>query len=237
MDWHNKETLLRQFTSYLDSVTDIPEDVNAIPDLFSLLTELMAVKNEVKIESRQVKAALELFRESFGILKQANSSLEDEVIRQRNQTEQAIQKAELDLLLELLELRDRLQAGHKQLVDYHPHWLARFGGALEYVHEVAVGQKMLLRRLDEILLRRDVKALTTLGCQFDPLTMHAVQVVNDNTNADGVVVAETRTGFIRLVRGATSAHTSSCDRLLRPAEVTVNKLGDAGVSPTSPIGE
>jgi molecular chaperone GrpE len=208
-----------RFSAYLDELDEwdeldkLPEAIDCPDtDRFSLVVELAALKNEVKLESRQVKTALELFRDTFEVLRQAHSQLETSYAKQREQETQTCQETERSFILELLELRDRLQAGHEQLSSYRPNWWAKQGKAGEYVAEVAVGQAMLLRRLDETLVRRKVVPLTVLGQRFDPKLMHAVHTVQDTNSADGVVVAEIRSGFLY------------DKQLLRPAEVTVNKI-------------
>lgn len=213
MDAAAKEALMYRLSNYLNELDTLPDLIDySEPDRFSLVTELAAIKNEVKLESRQVKTALDLFRETFEVLRQTHVQTEANLTKQREQDTKARQDAERAILLDFLELRDRLQAGHSHLSNYQPNWLAKWGGAAEYMAEVAVGQAMLLRRLDEILIRRGIQILMTLGQHFDPMTMHAVQTVQDANIEDGLVVAETRSGF--LYRG----------QLLRPAEVTVNKI-------------
>lgn len=212
MDETDKERLVERFRDYLESMEEyLPQQAPETPDLFTLLSELTALKNEVKIESRQVKTALDEFRGLFDTLQQANARLDGELGRQREHETRERQDAERDLLLELLELRDRLQAGQDQLRGYRPGWLARRGGAGEYVSGIAAGQAMLLRRLDEILARRGVRALPALEQRFDPRSMHAAETANHPERDDGQVVGEIRTGFF--FHG----------RLLRPAEVIVNK--------------
>ncbi|OQY48555.1 MAG: hypothetical protein B6247_24935 [Candidatus Parabeggiatoa sp. nov. 2] len=63
MDESTKEKLITQFSAYLDSY-QVNEETQQT-DLFSLFTELAALRNEVKLESRQVKNALDLFKETF----------------------------------------------------------------------------------------------------------------------------------------------------------------------------
>jgi len=71
---------------------------------------------------------------------------------------------------------------------------------------------MNLQRLDDILARRGVRPLRVLGLRFDPQTMHAAEAGPDPGQADGLVLAELRRGFVQ------------GQRLLRPAEVVVNRL-------------
>jgi len=212
MDTLVKEQLMERFGAYLDATNEPPADMPAeAPDLFTLLAELAALKSEVKLESRQVKAALEQFRELFDGLRRANARLEEELGQRREQDQASRHLEERGLLLELLDLRDRLQAGRDQARRYSPGWLARRGGAAGFVGGMADGLQMNLDRLDGILGRRGVRPLETLDRAFDPQTMHAAEIVRRADRPTGTVLGEIRRGF--LYHG----------RLLRPAEVIVNK--------------
>lgn len=212
MDETAKEQLLARFQAYLDAAETEPagEDDEA-PDLFTLLAELAALKNEVKIESRQVKTALDQFRELFDTLRQSNTRLGEALERQQEAARSERAEAERGLLLELLELHDRLRAGCDQAHRYRPGWMARRGGAGAFVAGMAEGMAMNLRRLDETLARRGIRPLESVGRAFDPQTMHAAEVTRDRTRRDGEVTGELRRGFVQ--------H----GRLLRPAEVIVNR--------------
>lgn len=216
MDQATRELLLVRFADYLDRAdtdgdTDTGDDATT-PDLFTLLAEVAALKNEVKIEARQVKGALEQFRAAFDLLHQAQSRLEEGQTQRLEAERRVRQDTERDLLRELLDLRDRLQAGYDQARRYHPGWLTRHRKSRQFVAAMAEGLGMNLRRLDETLARRGIQPLRVQGQRFDPLTMHATEVAQDPTQAEGTVLAELRRGFMQ------------GDRLLRPAEVVVNRL-------------
>lgn len=212
MDALAKEELVARFHAYLDAAETMQAGQDPVPpDLFTLLAELAALKSEVKLEARQVKTALEQFRELFDTLQQANAHLGEELRRRQEGERVDRQDAERDLLLELLELRDRLQAGHDQALRYRPGWMARRGGAGRFVADMADGLAMNLRRVDDTLARRGVHPLQVVGQPFDARIMHAGEVAHDPGQADGQVLGELRKGFRQR------------DRLLRPAEVVVNK--------------
>ncbi|WP_462320227.1 nucleotide exchange factor GrpE [Halochromatium sp.] len=237
MDRATKEALVERFRAYLDqppAVTqagaklssdapdasvaldapDAPEAINApsdAPDLFSLLAELAALKNEVKLESRQVKTALDEFRGLFEALQAAGTRLEQEQQRRREQERAARTREQKELLLELLELRDRLQAGQASAAGYRPKGLFGRRRAREFAAAMAEGLAMNLRRLDETLARRGVRPLPALGKVFDPHRMHAAELAFDPQIPVGQVIAERRPGF--LLEG----------ELLRIAEVVVNR--------------
>lgn len=231
MDAAAKEQLVERFRAYLESSDLEANDLEASdleasdaqnaepakateadsPDLYTLLAEQAALKNEVKLESRQIKAALDQFRELFDTLRQTNTRLGEELERQQQGARDQQREAERALLLELLELRDRLRAGHDQARRYRPGLLARRGGAGTFVAGMADGSAMNLARLDDILVRRGVSPLPSVGQAFDPHTMHAAEVVREAGWEEGEVVSELRTGYLQ--------H----NRLLRTAEVIVNK--------------
>jgi molecular chaperone GrpE len=224
MDAATREDLLARFAAYLEDLEDdlpeLAEGDEQTPNLFALLAELAALKNEVRLESRQVKTALDQFRDAFELVRDAQSRLVETEAQRADADKRARADRERDLILELLELRDRLQAGHDQARRYQPGWMARRGGAESFVSGMADGLAMSLRRLDETLARRDVRALPVLGARFDPLTMHAAETGRDPARPGGTVLAELRRGF---VQGG---------RLLRPAEVSVNRLESPGPTDT-----
>ena len=210
-----KQQLVERFRTYLETAdTGAAEADPDAPDLFTLLAELMALKNEVKLESRQVKGALEQFREVFDTLRLANERLSGELHRHQQQQSDSAAEAEQPLLIELIELRDRLQAGHVHADSYKPGWLARRGHADRFVAGMAEGLAMNLRRLDETLIRWDVRPIDAVGQSFDPRVMSTVDVVGDPARRNGEVISEVRVGYLR------------GRELLRTADVIVNKLQD-----------
>jgi molecular chaperone GrpE len=187
------------------------EDEDEAPDLFTLLAELAALKNEVRIESRQVKAALDEFSAVFDTLRGNAGRLQEQMDRQHERAGAERREGEQALFLELLDLRDRLAAGEEQASRYAPGWLARRGGAGAFVSGMAEGMALNLRHLDELLARRGVRRLEALHRPFDPHTMRAVATDWDAARAEGVVLGVARAGYLR------------DGRVLRLAEVIVNK--------------
>ena len=211
MDEATKDALAGAFRSYLDRAESADDAAEPAPDLFTLLAELAALKNEVKLESRQVKTALDQFRELFDTLRDTQGRLADEQRLRCDQLRAAERRDGRDLLLELLDLRDRIQAGQDQAARFRPSWLARGRRAPTLIAGLADGMAMNLRRLDEILARRGVRPLKSVGQTFDPHRMHAAELTRDPQRPDGQVVAELRPGWL------------IDDELLRAAEVVVNR--------------
>lgn len=225
MNAEARDRLVEQFRTYLDDTAPSAADneieatrdvaTEASCDLFTLFTELAALKNEVRLESRQLKVALEKFGELFDSLHESNQQLTRELNTQRNASSHAIGDAESKLLLEIVDLRDRLQAGLDTAQGYRATGLARLSGTpAGFIESLADGMAISLRRTDELLARYRVVPLAAVGQPLDPSTMHANAVESHENKPDGTVLNEVRKGYTRN------------DDVLRLAEVIVNKRPD-----------
>ena len=103
MDSEQKELYIDRFRSYLDSVASNPDDNVEQTDMYSLFVELAALKNEVKLESRQVKNALDEFKKVFELLENTNMQLSEDLKRSQAAQEQQHRSRLRPLLLELLD--------------------------------------------------------------------------------------------------------------------------------------
>jgi len=217
MDTETKEQLLDRFQAYLDS---LPETVTAAAetgqtDLFSLFTELATLKNEIRLESRQVKTALDEFKAVFTTMDTNQVQLNEALERARTALQEQRRALLRPLLLELLELRDRLEAGLQAVRNYRPSrpsWLHKRDRTL--LAAVEQGQEISLRRLEQVLHAQHVVPLETLGQRLDPYTMRAADIDQRGDVDDGIVTAELRKGF------------DWEDELLRVAEVKVNRRSE-----------
>lgn len=111
-----------------------------------------------------------------------------------------IETAESSLILELLQIVDD------------------FGRALKHDDNEKVtfrqGIEMIAVKLDEILERRGVKPIESVGKQFDPNYHEAILQTEVEDNDDGIILEEVQTGYF------------FNDRVLRPAKVIVAKRKD-----------
>jgi molecular chaperone GrpE len=114
------------------------------------------------------------------------------------------------LLLELLELRDRLAAGLHQPVP-PGRWIDRLRRRrMDETEGWREGLAIMLRRLDRILGDRRVVPIEVVGRPFNPRLSRVVSTIRDAAAGPGIVVEETRAGFLWE------------EELLRVAEVIVN---------------
>ncbi|MBF0260487.1 MAG: nucleotide exchange factor GrpE [Magnetococcales bacterium] len=210
-----QEALLAQFRDYLEQTGEEPVADEPQVDLYTLFGELAALKNEIRIESRQVKSALEQFRALVDPLRAGHAAMEEKIQRMHEEPRLAGQEALRPVLLELLELRDRLIASLEMSParqEDNRFFKRLFRKRQERIEAWHAGQEMLLWRLDQLLTAQEIQPLELLDRPFDPRLARAVRVACHNGVADGVVRTEMRKGF--LWHG----------ELLRLAEVVVNKI-------------
>jgi molecular chaperone GrpE len=214
-----KQALIDRFRGYLDMVEDgeePPDDSGETADLFSVLVEMAALRSEVRTESRLVKEALEQFRGVFNSLQASQATLQRERDRARAEARDQAQSALRPLLLDVIDLRDRLMAALTLSAAARPRWRdylwRRDRSGVAAWQE---GLRMTLRRLDQVLLDRRVVATRLVGLPFDPRLARAIGTAADSAVAEGTVIKEVRAGFLW------------DDQVLRTAEVIVSK-GDAG---------
>lgn len=226
MDSEIKEQLLERFRAYLDQQPEVPADTDEDErrtDLYSLFSELVALKNEVRLESRQVKTVLDEFRAVFETLQASQSQLGRELDRAHQAAPEQRRAALKPVLLELVELRDRFEAGLRVLHNYRPtlwvRWLGRRRRERDLLQAVAQGQDISLRRLDQLLNAQQVVPLAAEGQPLDPHTMRAAELDQRPDLANGIVTEELRKGY--LWQG----------ELLRLAEVKVNRQPEPPAEP------
>jgi molecular chaperone GrpE len=177
------------------------------PDLFTLWSQLTTLTRETQLQGRatnrlhaDLSAALERLAQSV--------TPADAVARR---LVEARREARLEVIGELLEVRDRLTRG----IEEARRRLAALRGL-----RARLGQRPLLaalvegaalarERLDDALRRFDVQEIACHGEAFDPALMRAVEVVETTEAPPGTVVEVFRAGY------------ASNGRVLRFAEVKV----------------
>ncbi len=208
-----KQALLSRFQAYLDTAEpEAPEPRTEASDLYSLFVEVAGLRSEVRTESRLVKEALDQFRGVFDMLQASQAGVQQELDRARSAVRDQADAALRPLLLDVVDLRDRLLAALKLAAAPRSGWAGRLlrrpasGG--EAWQE---GLRMTLRRLDQVLLDRRVAPMQLVGLPFDPRRARVVATSANSSAADGTVLEEVRAGFLW------------DDQVLRTADVIVSK--------------
>jgi molecular chaperone GrpE len=178
-----------------------------------LFAELSILRNEVRIEARQFKTALDDMRALGQLLGEQNERLTRDLERAREAAASAQRQVERRLLLDMLDVRDRVDAAVSVFRAWRPSFLSRLATTeTKIVRGMGEGIELTLQRLDDLLVERRVRPIEALGTRLDPNIMRAIGVESDPLRGVGEVLREVRRGYLRE------------DDLLRPAEVIVNRL-------------
>lgn len=205
MDPERRQQLLDTVASWLDTLDveepppsgvapEVAEAAAPTPDLFTLLSQLAALTRETQLQGRatnrlhaELSAKLDTIAASQLTTETMNRSLSE-----------ARREARLDVMAELLEVRDRLSRGineaERRLASLHGIW-ARFASR-QVLTALLEGNALARERLDDLLRRLDVQEIPALGRPFDPTLMRAVEVVQDSTTAPDTVLEIFRPGYI-----------------------------------------
>ena len=211
------EQLLQQFENYLENALESRDDPVKKLDLFSFYSEIIALKNEVKIESRLIKQGLDDFKETAAVIEQVKTGLDSRSREKDRELKVTAERSVLrPVLLGLIDLYDRIHASlHAVSVKRPTGLLFRLRLCRshdgEVIRSMREGQKMILERILALLADCGVHPIEAPGCRFNPQTMRAVGTDVVSEIEEGMVSVELRAGF------------TWNDEVLRPAEVRVNR--------------
>ncbi|MEE9337099.1 MAG: nucleotide exchange factor GrpE [Methylococcaceae bacterium] len=210
-----KNELLEQFRDFLEQDASGQFELQNPPDLHSLLSELTVLKTEVKVEARQYKNTLGLLSSSLDTLQEDNKTLSAELALYQHRLEQQKNDMTKKMLLEMVDIYDRLNSGVKTLEHYRPI-SGLFKKSREkdvrFIERFKQGQLISIKRFEQCLQSYQVQMIECIGKKFDPKTMSALETGYDPQFENGMVLEELRTGFL------------FDNQVLRLAEVKVNKL-------------
>ncbi len=209
-----KTELLTQFQSYLDKSQINAFSTQEQPDLHTLLSELTSLKTEVKAESRQYKNTLDTLGSALETVQEDNKTLAAELAASTERLIQQQADMQRTMLLEMVDLYDRLSTGANTLQNYQPvNALFKHSQKkdLRFIERFKEGQMMTMRRFEQLLQGYQVRPIECVGKLLDPVSMSAVETGNDPQQGNGIVLQELRKGFLYQ------------DQILRLAEVKVNK--------------
>jgi molecular chaperone GrpE len=146
------------------------------------------------------------------LLGEQNRRLTRDLERAREKEGLSLRQTERLLLLDMLDIRDRIASALSVFNAYRPGFLSRLASTeTRLAQGLGEGIDLTLRRLDDVLAQRRVRAIEAVGGRLDPNTMRVVGVEYRAQSNLGEVLSEARRGFVR------------DDELLRLAEVIVNK--------------
>ena len=230
-DW--KHRALADFRLWLEELDEPPGAAQpdaASCDLHDLFAEFAALRQEVRLQNREQSRAGRELANAAARYDEAGRVLESRDQDLATFESLVSRAAENRCLLPVLDLRDALVRGRGAAVRLRKAGAkagrggkgkggkGRRKGARKLLRRmqpgmagVVEGYELAIRRCDRMLAQFGVCAVPAVGARFDARTMHAVDTRRVKQQAEGVVVEEYVSGFVR--DGA----------VLRLAEVAVNR--------------
>ncbi len=197
-DW--KKDVLQDFRYWLEELPDArgTEGEGAMDacDLFTLLSEFTALRQEIRFQNREQNRSLQNLVAIIDAFHDA-SDIFKEKAQEINGLEERIRiTAEKKAILPFLEVRDALVRGKKasQEVAATKGFLRSAPKGIEGVIE---GYEMAIRRFDRSLALVEIEPVETVSRPFDPSVMKAVGRKAAPGKESGIVVEEQLSGFVR----------------------------------------
>lgn len=174
-------------------------------------TDLIELDKQVKRLSRELFKANTLVEAQSEQMQHALATTQNALAELRQQQENNIRQARLDLIKALLPVLDGIEAGLKSGAAQVKVLLPVSPDAARALVAWLKGQHLLRERLLKVLEAEEVTPIKAVGQPFDPYQHVAVKAVSDPAKAAGIIVAEERRGY-------------KCgDAVLRYADVVVNR--------------
>jgi len=209
----NKTQLITAFSQFIDTCDLATADEEKAIDLYTLFAELAALKVAVKQDARQTRRALDEFKQLFESLAANNTHLQSLLseIRQAKVAQQ--DKLLRPLLLDLIEIHDRLinNIAHlpgNQILKRRKLWHRSCQKPADHSLEAL---SLLVKHIEQRLADHQVSMIQTIGKILNPVWMQVVSTEQDPNKANNIVIQEFRRGYLWE------------DEVLRYAEVSINK--------------
>jgi len=191
-----------------------PSGVDQLPqvDLRTLLSELVALKSEVRVETQSSRDQRNRQEQSLQTLQGALQRMDDSKQQMSEVVKSAREQEMRRAALALVDIADRLESSLQGAAVQTRRTGRLFGG----IDSMAVrswrdGTSITLRRVEGYLSEFGVKRIQTVGEVFDPNAMEAVQITHRRDLPEGVVAEEITAGYTFL------------NTPLRDAQVIVNR--------------
>ncbi len=207
-----KQKALADFSAWLADMPAPPDTQEVSPDgcdLFSMMTEFIALRQEIRLQNREQHSATRAQQAAEQNLQEAGRLVEALSHQVENLRAKLIDEAQKNTLEPFLDVRDALLRGieaARRTAAQPRRWFR----APQGLEAVAEGYEMALRRFDRALSQAGVTPIETVGRPFDPACMQAVAREEVPGKESGTVLAEQAGGYVR------------DGRILRTARVVVN---------------
>lgn len=217
-DW--RQQVLDDFAVWLaeiDSPTSSEHPLDLSHDLLEVLTELSALRQEVKRQNKEQSKLNEALGQMEDLYREVTSQF-DAKFRELNALRQGVREdTEKSVFLLFADLRDTLRRGLDELRNSSQKkkflWkpppglegfeegyemaMARLQGYETALTQFQEGYEMALARFDQTLTHLGIQRVLTCGYPFDPRVMAAIGTRREPEMEAGIVVEESMSGYVR----------------------------------------
>ncbi len=165
-------------------------------DLFTLLSEFSALRQEIRFQNREQARTVGSFDEMFAVVHEAADMFKARSKEIATLEENIRLSCEKRTSVPFFDVRDALLRGRSsaQAVMDNKSFFRPLPKGMDGVVE---GYEMALRRMDKALESMDVFPVDALGQAFDPKTMKAIGTEKAPGKDPGVVIEQVAGGFVR----------------------------------------
>ncbi|CAN2041247.1 molecular chaperone GrpE [Candidatus Magnetomoraceae bacterium gMMP-15] len=207
-----KKDALKDFTSWLEDISDKYQfDEAPLPDscdLYTLLSEFSALRQEIKIQNREQSKALKTHNSFINAYRETADLFKDRSKKLAELEKNISKSSEKRAVMPFLDIRDALVRGRDAGLNLSESHSSH--QKIEEIEGIVEGYEMAIRRFDRALALLDIYPTNSVGRPFDPKIMKAVDKTYLPDMEKNMVIEEQLSGFIR------------DEEVLRTAEVIVN---------------
>ncbi len=220
-----KEKALTDFKAWLDDLPEKSMQSDGIPtepvqmdacDLYTLLTEFTALRQEIKLQNREQNNAIRNHGDLVDNTKEYAILFKDRTQSLENLEERIRMACETRTVEQFFDMRDSLMRGLEAVRAALDEGVYFRRSSRRRIEGVMEGYEMALRRFDRILIKFGITPIAGVGRPFNPAFMRAVGKRNDPKKENNIVLEEHLCGFVK------------GDDVLRIAEVIVNSQPEPG---------
>ena len=207
-----KTKALEDFSQWLSEIPDSkPASESATIDscdMFTLLSEFLALRQEIRFQNREQSRAMANINELLSEMREASETFKTKSREIESLEENIRHSSEKRASISYFDVRDALIRG-RDAAKSMTLKKSFFRPVPKEMKGILEGYEMAIRRMDKALENFDIQALETVGKPFDAKLMKAIGKKESPGTRAGIVVEEVSGGFVRN------------DEILRTARVIV----------------
>lgn len=197
IDW--KKGLESDFKAWLDELDELPEIelLDETPDIYSFYEELTSITNEMRKGNRKNSESLSHFNSNVNEFIDCINNIKDSLtISESSKVSQSTSGLK-DIILSVVEILERMTRMQHAIAAPQKRGIFGYGNNRnDTFGNIKKGISILVSHLESLLKKEGVNRIKTIGCEFDPARMIAVEAEMVNEVPANFVAAEISPGYL-----------------------------------------